>query len=377
MFTKAVKTQAKLRLAIAGPSGAGKTYTALKIASHLTEQRIALVDTEHGSASKYADDFDFDVLELDPPFHPDRFLSAIREAAKAGYGVIILDSLSHAWNGTGGLLDIVDEIAKRMRTANTFAAWKDAAPLQNKFIDGLIGADIHVIATMRSKQDYIQDTDANGKTRIRKVGMAPVQRDGFEYEFDVFLEMDIENNALVTKTRCSALTGKVFSKPGEEIAATLRTWLHGAPIVKRPPLSRDENGHLEGEALTEEYVPDETTRPYSAAYTCKKLREIAENFARAGNGVKEAEQLRGVIRTNLEACFADRDAGKKRKTVLDYVFSVTSTKDLTPAQVKALHKWLDAKPDSGGAWMPNADSVTEARALYEAALLAQGQTKMF
>jgi len=128
--------------------------------------------------------------------------------------------------------------------------------------------------------------------------------------------------------------------------------------------------------VSKDTLPEETERPYSAVYARRKLQDIARMYETRGEGLTE-EKFRSVIRANLEACFADRDAEKKRKTVLDYVFTVTSTKDLTPAQVKALHKWLDAKPDSGGAWLPNADSVTEARALYEAALLAQGQTKMF
>ena len=103
MFQKAVKQEAKLRLAIAGPAGSGKTYTGLSIAQSLANGgKIAVLDTEHGSASKYADLFDFDVMEMDPPFHPDRFAAAIREAQGAGYKVIVLDSLSHAWNGTGG-----------------------------------------------------------------------------------------------------------------------------------------------------------------------------------------------------------------------------------------------------------------------------------
>lgn len=125
-----------------------------------------------------------------------------------------------------------------------------------------------------------------------------------------------------------------------------------------------------------ETLSEETERPYSAAYARRKLQDFARSYEARGEGLSE-DRFRSVVRTNLEACFADRDAEKKRKTVLDYVFNVTSTKDLTPAQVKALHKWLDAKPDSGGAWMPNPDSTTEARALYEAALIAQGQTQMF
>jgi DNA polymerase III delta prime subunit len=231
-FIKAVKHESKLRLAIAGPSGSGKTYTSLAIASELGGP-VAVVDTEHGSASKYADLFEFDVMELSAPFHPDRYVQAIIEAADDGYRVIVLDSLTHAWNGTGGMLDIVDEIAKRNRTPNTFAAWKDATPIQNRLTEGIVSAPIHVIATIRSKQDYSQDKDANGKTVIKKVGMAPIQRDGFEYEFDVFFDMDIDNNAIVTKTRCPALTGRVIKRPGADVAEILNEWLHGAPAPVR------------------------------------------------------------------------------------------------------------------------------------------------
>lgn len=224
LFQKAVKTEAKLRLAIAGPSGSGKTYTSLAIASHLAGP-VALVDTEHGSASKYADLFDFDVATMSAPYEPDKYIRAIKEAAAAGYGVIILDSMSHAWNGQGGILDMVEEATKRMKSSNSFAAWKDVTPVQNRLIEAIVGADIHIIATMRSKQEYVQEPDNNGRVRIRKVGMAPVQRDGFEYEFDIFLDMDINNNAIVSKTRCPALAGKVLDKPGADVAETLKAWL--------------------------------------------------------------------------------------------------------------------------------------------------------
>lgn len=231
-FKKAVKHEAKLRLAIAGPSGSGKTYTALRLATTLSNGKpIAVLDTEHGSASKYADLFSFDVLELEPPFHPDRYVKAIEAAAEAGYGVVILDSLSHAWNGDGGLLDIVDQIAKRLKTTNTFAAWKDATPIQNRMIEALLSAPLHIIGTMRSKQDYAMEQDGKGRTIVRKVGMAPIQRDGFEYEFDVFLDMDIDNNAIVAKTRCPELAGRVFAKPGEDMANILLEWLGGEPVV--------------------------------------------------------------------------------------------------------------------------------------------------
>lgn len=245
MFQKAIKQEAKLRLAIAGPSGSGKTYTALSIGTHLGS-KIAVVDTEHGSASKYADKFQFDVLNMDAPFHPDRFIQAINEAKSAGYDVIILDSLSHAWNGSGGLLEVVDNIAARMNRPNTFAAWKEGTPIYNRLIDAILQADIHVIATMRSKQDYVLEVNENGKQAPKKVGMAPVQREGFEYEFDVVMTMDADNLGIVTKSRCSEIAGGVYRKPGADVAGILKSWLTGAPreamTLEKAQNTTDSNG---------------------------------------------------------------------------------------------------------------------------------------
>jgi hypothetical protein len=229
LFKKATKNEAKLRLAIAGPSGSGKTYTALSIASGLGGP-IAFVDTEHGSASKYADIFSFDVLELHAPYHPDKYIEAIAGAAQAGYKVVILDSISHAWNGTGGLLELVEQAAKRMKTPNSYTAWGDVTPIQNRFIESIVSASIHVIATMRSKQAYVQNKDNNGRTVISKQGMEPIQRDSMEYEFDIFLEMNMDNDGLVGKTRCPEMTGKVYAKPGKQVAAILSEWLSGEPV---------------------------------------------------------------------------------------------------------------------------------------------------
>lgn len=237
MFQKAVKQEAKLRLAIAGVSGGGKTFTALTIAQTLSGGgKVAVVDTEHGSASKYADQFDFDVMNIEPPFHPKRFLEAIKEAEQAGYSVVILDSLSHAWNGTGGILDIVDQAATRLK-GNSYAAWKEGTPIYNDLIDGIIRSDVHVIATMRSKQEYAQSTDESGKKKVEKLGMSPIQRDGFEYEFDVVFNMDSDNTAIVTKTRCPALANSVIRKPNREVAEILTNWLHG---VKREAMTLEQ-----------------------------------------------------------------------------------------------------------------------------------------
>lgn len=260
MFQKAVKYESKLRLAIAGPSGSGKTYTALSLATALSG-KVAVIDTEHGSASKYADLFDFDVLNLTPPFHPLRYVEAIREAQAAGYGVVVIDSVSHAWNGTGGVLEIVEQASKKYK-GNSYAGWQDGTPAQNALIEGIVGAGVHIIATMRSKQDYIL-IDKNGKQTPQKVGMAPVQRDGFEYEFDIFLDMDIENNAIVSKTRCPALAGAVIPKPGRDLAKSLQDWLTGEDpitIVYGDGEKTVNPGKAEYDAFLE-YSADKKTDP--------------------------------------------------------------------------------------------------------------------
>ena len=237
MFNKAVKTESKLRMAIAGPSGSGKTYTALAVATALIPGgRIAVIDTEHGSAAKYADLFAFDVAHAAPPYHPDGLVKLVTFAANNGYDVVIVDSVSHYWSGAGGVLDLKEEAERRMRNPNSYTAWKDVTPIHQRMVDTLVAIPAHIIVTMRSKQEYIL-VERNGKQVPQKVGMAPVQRDGFEYEFDVMLDMDIENVGRVMKTRCPALTGAAFAKPGADMAGILREWLTGeAPAKAAPPV---------------------------------------------------------------------------------------------------------------------------------------------
>ena len=231
-FKRAVKSQAKARIGLIGPSGSGKTYTALLLAQTMG-QRIAVIDTEHGSASKYADEFTFDTLEL-TDFHPQNYIDGIKAAGQAGYDVIIIDSLSHAWAGSGGALELADKGALKY-SGNRFAAWRDVTPLHNQLIEAMLSSPAHVIATMRSKMEYIQTQDSKGKTIIRKVGMAPIQRDGMEYEFDIVGDLDIDHNLIISKTRCRALDGVVINKPGKELAETVKAWLSdGEPLPDKP-----------------------------------------------------------------------------------------------------------------------------------------------
>lgn len=232
MFKKAQKSQSKARIAIIGPSGSGKTYTALTIASAMG-QRIALIDTENGSASKYADIFDFDTANL-TSYHPDNYIRMIREAESAGYDVLIIDSLSHAWSGPDGVLELVDKAAVKYRD-NRFSAWRDASPIHNKLVHTIITANMHIIATMRSKTEWVTTTDEHGRMKPQKVGLAPIQRENIEYEFDIVMEMDIDHNLRVTKTRCRELDNYIVNKPDKSLGVMIKNWLEeGLPPDQVP-----------------------------------------------------------------------------------------------------------------------------------------------
>lgn len=240
---KATREQAKLRLALIGPAGSGKTYSALKIAIAIAGDKPVLVlDTEHGSAEKYAGYCDpeigpleFDIVTPDS-FSPAIYIEGIKLAEANGYGVIVLDSLSHAWMGKDGALELVDRAQARQKTPNSYTAWRDVTPLHNQMVDAIVGARVHVIATLRSKTEYVQEKDPQtGRTIIRKVGLQPVQRDGLEYEFDVVGDLDQDNTLTISKTRCPVLAGAVVRKPGRQIADALRDWLNtGAPPATAP-----------------------------------------------------------------------------------------------------------------------------------------------
>ena len=230
-FTKATKEQAKLRMALIGSSGSGKTYTSLLLSKELGK-RVALIDTERGSASKYADEFSFDTLQL-KHFSAQEYIDAINAAVKSGYDVLVIDSLSHAWAGIGGVLEFVDDENARQKSGNSFAAWRKATPLHNKLVDAIIQSDLHIIVTMRAKTEYVLEKDERGKNIPRKVGLAPIQRDGLEYEFDIVGDMDADNTLVVSKTRCKALAGAVIRKPDAELGKTIATWLSSGVIPEK------------------------------------------------------------------------------------------------------------------------------------------------
>lgn len=222
-FRRAQRKQAKLRLGITGPAGSGKTYSALLIAFGLGG-KIAMIDTENGSGDLYANLGDYDICTLTAPFDVRKYLQLISEAEKAGYDTIIIDSLSHAWSGEGGLLDMQSKITSTSKSGNGYMAWRQITPLHNRLIDAMLGSPCHIIATMRSKTEYLQVKNDRGGTEIHKVGMAPVQREGMDYEFGTVFDLSADHNATVSKDRTGIFDGNIFTIT-QETGKILRKWL--------------------------------------------------------------------------------------------------------------------------------------------------------
>lgn len=231
LIKKAERKQIKLRMALMGPAGSGKTYSALALAKGLGS-KILVIDTENHSASMYADQFSFDLIDLQPPYTIEKYLEAMKAGVDNKYDVIIIDSITHAWAGEGGLLDQKSTLDRLNPRSNQFTNWGTITSAHEKFKAYLLYANAHLISTMRSKQEYVIEEEVrNGKTvKVpRKLGMAPIQRDGMEYEFGVVLDLNVEHYANVTKTRISFLDGKSFI-PSEEVGKQLLEWLNtGAP----------------------------------------------------------------------------------------------------------------------------------------------------
>lgn len=223
-FEKAMRKKAKLRLALTGPSGSGKTYSALLVAKGIGG-RIAVIDTEKGSASLYSDVAEFDVLELDPPFTPERFIEAISAAEQAGYDSLIIDSITHEWGGVGGCLELVDTIAKTKYRGNSWSAWSEINPRHRAFLDAILRSSMHIIATMRSKTETAQ-VEENGRKKVAKLGMKSEQRDGVEYEFTTVLDIGHEtHHAIASKDRTKLFGNADPVVLSEKTGKQLLNWL--------------------------------------------------------------------------------------------------------------------------------------------------------
>lgn len=231
-FRKAERKQAKLKLALTGPSGSGKTMSSLYLAKGVGK-KIALVDTENASASLYADRFEFDTVVLTPPYTIAKYIEAIKSAESLGYDVLIIDSISHAWAGDGGLLAKKESLDAR--SGNSYTNWGGITKEHEQFKAMLLNCNIHLICTMRSKQDYVLELNEKGKQAPRKVGLAPIQRDGMEYEFTTVFDVAMDHHAQASKDRTGLFDGQLF-KISTETGENLMKWIsEGKPVEKAEP----------------------------------------------------------------------------------------------------------------------------------------------
>lgn len=287
-FRRASKTKSKLRAAFDGTAGSGKTFTALRggvyIASTIPNGRVAVINSESGAVEKYlglAPDgipFDFDVCEL-TDYSPTSYTAAILEAGRAGYAVLIIDSLSHAWEGSGGALELVDK--KKGSSANSFTAWKEITPMHRRMIDAILRSPCHVMATMRTKTEYVLEEQVNQQGRKvmvpRKIGMAPIQRQGMEYEFDVVGDLDVNHMLTVSKTRCPSVDGVQIVKPGIDFFKPILEWLNEGV---EPPTGYYTASEDDLKAADERRVKEERAKA-TAAKAAEPKKTVDELLAEA------------------------------------------------------------------------------------------------
>jgi hypothetical protein len=240
LFKQATKKNVRLRLALMGPSGSGKTYSALLIARGLTNNgKIALLDTENESASLYSDKLPFMAANMSPPYEVKKYIRAIQEAEAGGFDCLIIDSLSHAWAGEGGLLQKKEQLDSR--GGNSFTNWASITKQHEELKAAILGAKLHLIVTMRSKQEYIIQENEKGKAAPKKVGLAPIQREGMEYEFDVCLDIAMDHAAQASKDRTGLFATNGIFTVGEETGRALAEWLSSGvvavPVVDSKPVT--------------------------------------------------------------------------------------------------------------------------------------------
>lgn len=294
-FRKAERKRAKVKLAFTGPSGSGKTFSAILMASGMGK-KIAVVDTENGSASLYAgrgEMPEFDVVEIDPPYTITKYLEAIRAAQAAGYEVLIIDSISHAWAGDGGLLSKKEALDQR--GGNSYTNWASITKEQEAFKAALLAADIHLIVTMRSKQDYVLELNEKGKQAPKKVGLAPIQRDGMEYEFTTVLDIAMDHNAAASKDRTGLFDGQVF-KVSKQTGEAIIAWLDGAKPAEAEPAQPKAEPAKEDSAPTGPGLVCDMCRTElvlhktGAGYVCPKSLKKGDGHTRVSLG--EIEHFR-------------------------------------------------------------------------------------
>lgn len=295
-ITKARKKQVKIKMGFAGISGSGKTMSALRIAtglvSHLpqrtethddgsTKSRILLIDTENESASLYADKFDFDTISIEPPFTVQKYIDALKLSVSEKYDVCVIDSITHEWAGEGGLLDKKDKLDSADRKKG-FNNWKPIGNEHNVFMNAILQSDIHVFATMRSKVSYIVENEG-GKQTPKKAGLAPIQRDGIEYEFTTLFECE-NSYAVASKDRTNLWFGQQMQIT-EDTGRQLAQWLSSGDAL------------TDAEKQAQQQKFNESTKPQTPPPTNQQQNQQQQN---------RQQQPQGDNNAKMKAFFASK-----------------------------------------------------------------------
>jgi hypothetical protein len=240
-FQKAERSQVRLKIGIQGPSGSGKTDGALAIARSIVGPtgKIALADTENASASLYSDRYNFDTVGIAPPYLSAKYEEVIDVAAEAGYDALVIDSISHQWDGDGGIL--ARKEATDARGGNSYTNWRAFTKEYNQFVGKILSAPIHIIVTMRSKQDYVLEANDKGKTAPKKVGMKAIQREGAEYELTVNFDVQMDHRAKASKDRTNLFGDHLWDLRDPKTGKMLVEWLSSAkPVALATPEQRNK-----------------------------------------------------------------------------------------------------------------------------------------
>jgi hypothetical protein len=276
VFKKASRKRIKLKIAMTGGPGTGKTTSSNRLARGLVgpQGKVALIDTENGSASLYSDRFDFDVVEIAPPFEHQKLVEAINAAVSGDYDAVIIDSASHFWEG---ILEYKDKLDRR--GGNSFSNWNEAGRHFKEIINAVLQSPIHVICCLRSKVDYVIEQDGKGKAVPKKVGLAPIMRDGVEFEFTTVFDIDTTHNAATSKDRTGLFTDRIFQIT-EETGEHLARWLQEVP---EPVVEKPQSTDTQPAKPAEPAKPADTTIVYDSAHApAPHLVELAEVIREGG-----------------------------------------------------------------------------------------------
>lgn len=316
-LVEAQRNMVYLKMALAAPSGGGKTMGALLIAygmikekyPNLTDaeiwKKITIVDTENKSGQLYVNHTigrnrigKYLTISLGAPYTAEKYIEAIELCEENHIEVCIIDSTTHLWSGEGGLLEQQSNATKK--TGNSYTAWRDITPMHNAFVQKMLQSELHIIATLRSKQEYSQEKNEQGKTIVKKLGMEPEQRKGMEYEFTVVLDIDSDHTTTSTKDRTSLFDGKTLNKITPEVGKDIMRWLNTAEPEEVKVIS--EGIHEADPIVTVEEVKAEiiVMCKYLGGQANSELMKTIREYTPTGNpnsinDIRVLMQLRSVL----------------------------------------------------------------------------------